>query len=416
VSGLTIAVAPPQRDYRPSLAILPFTNRSGEWADDVFADGMVEDLISALSLSSEIKVIAQSATIVYRKNVSDLRSIGQDLGVRYLLEGNVRRMGADLRVTAQLVEAANGAILWTQKFDRPLTELADLQEQLVTEVAGNLGVQVQRAEMEQALQKPGELTAWEAVMRSRFSHGIPTRSNYLAAIAEGRKAISIAPNYALGHAALANNLANYFFLWQGGRDKVTGQQARDHAERALALDANDPVVLSWVALALGYIGFWNEALVHAQRSLDLNPNVAITHYVLAQACIRFNRSGDAIKHGEAALVLAPRGNLTYATLGFLAHAHFLEGRVEQALQTVDQSLRFNPSFIYTLKDRAIYCEKLGRHDEARDSVRRLQALDGTIPLEDIEAANTVSFLPPEAAADMNETFRKVWLQTSTPGS
>ena len=113
------------RDDRPSLAILPFTNRSGERADDVFADGMVEDLIAALSLSGGIKVIAQSATVVYRKNVSDLRSIGRDLGVRYLLEGNVRRVGATLRVTAQLVEADNGAILWSQKFDRPLTELAE---------------------------------------------------------------------------------------------------------------------------------------------------------------------------------------------------------------------------------------------------------------------------------------------------
>jgi tetratricopeptide (TPR) repeat protein len=321
-------------------------------------------------------------------------------------------------VTAQLVEAANGAILWTQKFDRPLTELADLQERLVTEVAGNLGVQVQRVETEQALQKPGELTAWEAVMRSWSSHGIPTRKNNLAAIAEARKAISIAPHYALGHAALAYNLANCFFLWQSGRDKVTAQEAHDHADRALALGPNDPIVLSWCALALGYIGLWDEALVHAQRSLDLNPNVAITHYVIAQACIRSNRPSDAIKHAEMALFLAPRGNLTYAALGFLAHAHFIAGRIEQALQTVDQSLQCNPSFIYTLKDRAIYCAKLGRHEEARNSVRRLQAVDSTIPLEDIEMANTVSFLPPEVAADMNATFRKVWLQMSmaTPGS
>jgi TolB-like protein len=101
----------------------------------VFADGMVEDLIGALSLGGAIKVIAQSATVVYRKNVSDLRTIARELGVRYLLEGNVRRVGAALRVTAQLVEADSGTILWLQKFDRPLTDLAALQEQLVTEVA-----------------------------------------------------------------------------------------------------------------------------------------------------------------------------------------------------------------------------------------------------------------------------------------
>jgi TolB-like protein len=186
----------PSTDERPSLALLPFTNRSGERTDDVFADGMVEDLIAALSLSGGIKVIAQSATIVYRKNVSDLRTIGRELGVRYLLEGNVRRVGAALRVTAQLVEADTGEILWLQKFDRPLTDLAALQEQLVTEVAGHLGVQVERVEMEKALRKPGDLTAWEAVMRSMSVFGRLSADRLRAGITDARQAVAVAPDYA----------------------------------------------------------------------------------------------------------------------------------------------------------------------------------------------------------------------------
>ena len=124
----------------PSLAILPFTNRSGQSSDDVFADGMVEDLISALSLTSRLRVVAFSATVGYRGKGTELRTIGQELGVRYLLEGNVRRAGEVLRVTAQLVQAENGAILWTGRFERPLMELAALQEQLVSEVAADLNV------------------------------------------------------------------------------------------------------------------------------------------------------------------------------------------------------------------------------------------------------------------------------------
>ncbi len=290
------ATVPTQRtqssDDRPSLAILPFTNRSGERADDVFADGMVEDLIAALSLGGGIKVIAQSATIVYRKNVSDLRTIGRELGVRYLLEGNVRRVGATLRVTAQLVEADSGTILWLQKFDRPLTDLAALQEQLVMEVAGHLGVQVERAEMEKALKKPGDLTAWEMVMRAMSVYGRLSPDNVRAGIADARKAVAAAPDYALAHAVLASQLGN-LYMTIGATDEAMVREGRTHAQRALALDGSDPNVLTQVGLCLGLIGFWREALVHLQRAVDLNPNNALCHIQVALACLHFNRPDDA---------------------------------------------------------------------------------------------------------------------------
>ena len=408
---VAIAAAPPDQDDHPSLAILPFTNRSGEKTDDVFADGLVEDLISALSLTREIKVIAQSATIVYRKNVSDLLNIGRELGVRYLLEGNVRRAGANLRVSAQLVEAENGAILWTQKFDRPLTELAELQEQLVTEVAAHLGVQVERVEMEKALKKPGDLTAWEAMMRSMAGFASIGRESLLAAVIDARRAVAIAPRYAQGHAILAYALANAFFAVYGGRNETMAREARAHAERALALDANDSIVLGWVALAMGYCGSWREALAQAQRSLELNPNVAITHQALAQAYIRFNRPEDAIAHTESAAIFAPRGYMAYLNPAYRAVAHFQAGRYDKALEAVEQSLQLNPGFVFALKDKAACCEKLGRHEEAREAVRRLRLEDRSLTLEEIEAANAASFMPPETAAEMNAIIRKVWLET-----
>ena len=395
-------------DDRPSLAILPFTNRSGERADDVFADGMVEDLIGALSLSGGIKVIAQSATIVYRINVSDLRAIGRELGVRYLLEGNVRRVGAALRVTAQLVEADTGTVLWLQKFDRPLTELAELQEQLVTEVAGHLGVQVERIEMEKALRKPGDLTAWEAVLRSHSAYGRLSPDRIRGAIADARQAVAIAADYAPGHAALAL-LAGNVFVMGGGRDEAMARECRTHAQRALALDGGNPRILSQVALGVGFLGLWHEASEYAQRAVDLNPNIASCHLNLALVCLHFIRPDDAMAHVDAALILAPRGYLTYVGLSYKGMAHFQAGRYEQALETVEQSLLLYP-FMYSLMDKIVFCEKLGRHEQARDAVRRMRAIDRSIALDDIERANAIVFAP-ETAKDLNAALRKVWLET-----
>uniref|UniRef100_UPI00286E5666 TIR domain-containing protein n=1 Tax=Sandarakinorhabdus sp. TaxID=1916663 RepID=UPI00286E5666 len=158
---------PGERGRAPSLAVLPFTNRSGLAEDEVFAFGMVEDLIDALSQGVNVRVISSSTTARFRNGaMPDVGALGREFGVRYLLEGNVRRTDAHLRVTAQLVEAASGEILWTQKFDRPLADLAALQEELIEELSANLGTQFWRAEMEQALRKPGDHTAWECTMRS----------------------------------------------------------------------------------------------------------------------------------------------------------------------------------------------------------------------------------------------------------
>jgi TolB-like protein/Flp pilus assembly protein TadD len=399
----------PSTDDRPSLAILPFTNRSGERADDVFADGMVEDLIAALSLSGGVKVIAQSATIVYRKNVSDLRTIGRELGVRYLLEGNVRRVGATLRVTAQLVEAETGEILWLQKFDRPLTDLAGLQEQLVTEVAGHLGVQVERVEMEKALRKPGDLTAWEAVMRSMSVYGRLSRDRLTAGIADARRAVAVAPDYALGHALLAHTLGNLFIITE---DEATAREGRSHAQRALALDGSNPIVLTSVAMALAFFGSWREAMGHAQHAVDLNPNIAMCHVNLALACLHFNRPDDAIAHVEAAAILAPRGYRTNLALGYKGVAHFQAGRYELALQAVEEAVLLHPN-VFLLKDKAVVCEKLGRHEDAVAAIRHLRAAEPSLTLHDIERANTIVFSS-ETANEMNATLRKVWPETLEP--
>jgi TolB-like protein len=410
LAGVSSNRVPPAAD-RPSLAILPFTNRSGERADDVFADGMVEDLIAALSLSGTLKLIAQSATLGYRKNVSDLRTIGRELGVRYVLEGNVRRVGANLRVTAQLVEAEDAAILWLGKFDRLLADLADLQEHLVTEVGGHLGVQVERAEMEKALQKPGNITAWEAVMRALASAVRITRDSLSNSIVEARKAIAIAPDYAQGHAALGLTLSLANWYLNGGRDESMSREARTHAELSVALDASHPVVLSQAAETLCLCGAWREGWKCAQRAVKLNPNIATSHAAMILSCIYFKRPEEVMAHLDAYDTLAPRDHLSHVRLLQRGAAHFMAGRYEQALHAVEESVLINPTSVFALKDVSIYSEKLGMHEEARSAIRNLRAVEPAATLDLHEARSRSSLLAPDVAAEMFAIFRKVWLET-----
>jgi TolB-like protein len=399
------------KDLRPSLAILPFTNRSGERADDVFADGMVEDLVAALSLSRSLRIVARSATLVYRDGARDLRAIGRDLGVRYLLEGNVRRVGATLRVTAQLVEAANGSILWTQKFDRPLTELADLQESLVTEVAAILGVQVQLAGIERALKKPGDLNAWEAVIRAAVASLRQSADSLQTGIAEARKAVALAPDYALAHTQLAQSLALDNWYRAGGRDAAAIREVRAHADEALALDANDPAVLTRTAMALCLIGAWQEGLSCARRAVELNPSSEAAHWAMLMSCMYFRKPDEALEHIDALSMLSPRGPGSGVLQLQRGCAHFMAGRYEQALEAAQQSLLVNPQFPYALKDVVVHQEKLGHHAEAQATLRRLRAIEPGATLELWEARHAASLLHPDTAAEIFAIFRKVWLAT-----
>jgi tetratricopeptide (TPR) repeat protein len=281
----------------------------------------------------------------------------------------------------------------------------------VMEVAGHLGVQLQRVEMEKALKKPGDLTAWEATMRSMAALESVTRESLVAGIAEARRAISIAPTYSLAHAALACELATLYFSFGGAKDESMACEACMHAERALMLGANDPIAMSWAALAMGFCGQWREALPYAQRSVDLNPNIANSRRNLAVFCIRLDRPDEAISHLDAAAVLAPRGSLSFLGFTYRALAHYLAGRYERALPEIRQGVLLNPGFVFSLKDKATICAKLELREEAQEAVRAIRKADPMVTMDDLHSANNASFIPPKMAAEMNATLRKVWDDT-----
>jgi TolB-like protein/Flp pilus assembly protein TadD len=368
-SAAMAQAAPGPRAARPSIAILPFTNRSEERADEVFAGGMGEDIAGALSLGRGLKVIAQSATMAYRKNTSDLRTIGQELGAKYILEGNTRRVGQSLRVAAQLVEAENGAILWTQKFDRPLSELAELQEELVEELAAHLGVQIQKQEMERALKKPGDLTAWEAMMRSWAAYARFSSESLALAVAEARRAVSLAPEYAVARATLAMALALQYNQ-RGFRDHALIEEAQQQADVALSLNPNHATVLFQVTNVLVNARRVHEALSFAERAVALNPSSIDSRQVLAASLIHSERYQEALEQLAEGDRVAPRAFQTVFSLGHRAWALYGLGRLEEALAACTEFARLDPAFAYPQLSRVVCLQALGRASEAQEAVRK----------------------------------------------
>jgi TolB-like protein len=367
------AVAPPtvaetlkpgQSGSAPSLAVLPFINRSSLPEDEVLAEGMVEDLTSALSQGVNVRVLGATATAnLSRAAITDLAALGRQLDVRYLLEGNVRRVGANLRVTTQLLEAATGEIVWTGKFDRPLSELAELQEELVTDIAASLDAQVYSLEMERALKKPGDITAWEAVVRSTSAYRKWDEAARATAIEEARRAVSIAPNYAPALSALAYSRANAYHALPDDPTEVLSIRA--NVERALVLAPDDASVLAWAGLALCLIGNPDEAERHTRRAVRKAPGSAIVHYAHGVALYMLNQPEEALSHFKAAERLAPGSHMMWIYITWQSAAFRDLGRLAEAEAARDQSIDLNPGHGFDIVYKAVLCVLLGRQAEGR---------------------------------------------------
>jgi len=360
---------PGQSGSAPSLAVLPFTNRSGLPADDVFAEGMVEDVIWALSQGVNVRVLGSAATAnLSRAAMADLAALGRQLGVRYLLEGNVRRVGANLRVVTQLLEAATGEIVWTAKLDRPLAELAELQEDLVSEIAGSLDAQVYSLELARVLKKPSDLTAWEAATRSLGAYSKYDLADRDRAIDEARRAVAIAPDYAPGQAMLADALANAYI--SGSPDDPTEvKRIRAIAAHALALAPNDAWVLSFVGHALCFIGFPEEGLRHTERAVRKAPGSGQLQYQHGTVLCFLNRMEEALSHLNTGERLMAGSHLMWAVKVFQSMALAELGRWAEAEAAIDEGISLIPTWGWFHDFKARCCLALGRPTEGRKHIQ-----------------------------------------------
>ena len=391
----------------PSVAVLPIVSRSGVAEDADFAEDMTDEVIAALSLHGYFRVIASGTAAAYRGKAIDLRIIGRELDARYVVEGNVRRVGPNLRMMFQLVETETSNILSSSKYVRPLAELADVQDDLLTEIASDIGDRVMHIEFERAKKKTTDLSAWERVLRARGSFSRMGSENLRIGTDEARQAVAIAPDFGLAHALLATALATDFFM-SASTDPERKREVRVHIKRALDLDGDNPNVLNVVSASSICIGDPQAALRYSQRAVQLVPNIGHAHHHLGAVYLNLGRTAEAIAEFDADERLAPHSNLRYVSLATRGLAYLIQGQVAEASASLDRSLQLNPNFLLTLKWKAIVAAMLDHPHEASDAVRRMREAEPTYTLELHEAQNLRAVPDKALSAKANAILRKIW--------
>jgi TolB-like protein len=359
---------------KPSIAVLPFQNLSGDPAQDYFVDGMVEEIITALSRIRWLFVLARNSSFAYKGKAVDVKQVGRDLGVGYVLEGSVRKAGGRVRITGQLIDAGTAAHLWADRFEGQLEDVFELQDKVASSVAGVIEPELQAAETARSASRPtADLTAYDLYLRA-YEMFLSSARRIPEALALLEQAIVRDPRY---RPALALAALSCFALLRDSRSEspsLDRAKGIDFARRALEGSADDPGVLVNAATALAYFGEDIGAMMAlVDRALAINPNFARGWHIAGLLRVWAGEPDDALRYLAAALRLSPRARIgTSANLIGLAHLfarRFVEGEPHLLLAIQD-----DPSFPSPYRILAACYAHLGRLDDARDVIRRLRAI------------------------------------------
>ncbi len=364
---------------KPSIAVLPFANMSGDPEQEYFADGIVEDIITALSRFKALFVIARNSSFTYKGRAVDVKQIGRELGVRYVLEGSVRKAASRVRITGQLVDTATGAHLWAERFDGGLSDIFDLQDRVTESVVGAIAPVVEKAEIERAKRKPTEsLDAYALYLRgvARFYQGVTSRQANDEALRLFNSAIELDPDFAsaYGRAALC-------YVWAKTNGWISGTpneiaEVTRLAQRAVELGKDDAIALAASGYALVFVV--RDLAVGAaliDRSLVLNSNSAEAWNFGGWVKNFLGEPEPALERFAHAMRLSPLDPRLTAMRSGTAIAHFLLGRYDEAVSWAAMALQDNPDYQPGLRMAAASNAMAGRPEQAHKAMARLRQLN-----------------------------------------
>ena len=365
---------------KPSIAILPFTNLSSDPEQEYFADGMVEDIITALSRFKALFVIARNSSFTYKGRAVDVKQVGRELGVRYVLEGSVRKASGRLRITGQLIEAVTGVHLWADHFDGPLEDVFDLQDKIVEKVVGAISPRVQLAEIERSRRKPVEsLDAYDCFLRGIAGVNSFDRIATEEALKLFYRAIEMDPSFPTPYGLAAR--AYMHKKVQGWTDDADWEEAetRRLALRVAAIGQDDALALSWAGLALAYVcREYEMGAAFAEQALSLNQNLAAVVVNRGNINSFVGEQEKAIEHFTHGLRLSPLDPEIFRVEGALAIALLLLGRYQEAIDWSTNSLARQPNWTRSVRTSAAAHALAGNLDEARKAMGRLRELNPTL--------------------------------------
>lgn len=374
-NGASVRISPPLAlPDRPSVAVLAFSNLSGDPEQEYFADGIVEDIISGLSRIGWLFVVARNSSFSYKGRAIDVKRIGRELGVRYVLEGSVRRAATRLRVTAQLIEAETGSHLWAERYDRDLDDVFLVQDEITVAVVGAIEPNLRAAEIRHVKRKrPESLDAYDLVLRALPEVYTCMPAGAARSLAFIERALALEPDYALAHGVAA--WAHEILFVRDGLQEKDRRGAIEHGHAAITHGPTDPLALAFGAFAIALVEHDRTAAFEAfEEAVRLCPSCGPA-YIFGSAPLSFAGQAErAIDWGGRALRLSPFDPMSYVACHGIAVGNFQLGRHEEAARAARKAITSNPGFSFSYALLAAPLVKLGRIDDAREAVLRLREL------------------------------------------
>ena len=395
---------------KPSIAVLPFQNMSGDPEQEYFADGIVDEIITALSRFRSLFVIARNSTFTYKGRPVDVKQVGRELGVRYVLEGGVRIAANRVRIIGQLIDTTTGAHIWADRFEGGREDIFDLQDQVTASVVGAIAPRMERAEIERAQRKPTEsLDAYDHYLRGMANLYQQTDKEAIGeALRLLQRAIELDPAFAPAYGSAAGCYAQRKFQgWVTDHVRETAEAAR-LARRAVELGKDDAVALSLAGWTLGFVVRDLDAGVgFVDRALGFNPNLAMAWYFSGWLRVWLGKSNVAIEHFARAMRLSPLDPVIWFAQVGTAHAHFFAGRYDEASSWARMALRDLPDILPALRIAAASDASAGRLDDAKKTMARMRQIDPTRSISNL--ADVLGPYGPEEFARYAEGVRKAGL-------